>query len=423
MVSLPPIGYGLVDEERILTENRSGTQRRNEFSRDRARVLHSSALRRLGAKTQVLSPSSGDFARTRLTHSLEVAQIGREMALTLGIDPDLVDMACLAHDLGHPPFGHNGEKALNDWSVDFGGFEGNAQTLRLLTRIEPKVFALDGSPLGLNLTRASLDAACKYPWAREQGVFDDGGGAMSSKFGVYEDDLTVFNWLRIGAPDRQKSIEAQVMDFADDVAYSVHDYEDAIVEGFIKLAEISQPEFRKQLITDMQLWAGSSQTVDDLDQALSRLQALPGWLVFFDGSDRAHGDLKNLTSALIGSFVSRTVDATFEEYSGLLARYRASVIVPESVKSEIAVLKGLVSSFLMSHESRRPYYERQRELLTELADALINANGRELDSYCTLAWSKAKDEKARYRVIVDQVACLTDQAAINLHARLIGGEN
>ncbi|CAB4611955.1 unannotated protein [freshwater metagenome] len=421
MVSLPPIGYGLVDEERMLIEGRSGTQRRNEFSRDRARVLHSSALRRLGAKTQVLSPASGDFARTRLTHSLEVAQIGREMALTLGIDPDLVDMACLAHDLGHPPFGHNGEKALNDWSEQFGGFEGNAQTLRLLTRIEPKVFAEDGSSFGLNLTRASLDAACKYPWSRSEAVFDDGGGARSSKFGVYEDDLPVFEWLRIGAPDRHKSIEAQVMDFADDVAYSVHDYEDAIVEGFISLDEISRPEFRKQLIADMLVWAGSAQTAAELDSALSRLQALDGWLVAFDGSDHAHGDLKNLTSALIGSFVSRTVDATVNEYSGLLTRYRANVIVPAEVESEIAVLKGLVSSFLMSHESRRPFYERQREILIELADSLLANNGKELDSYCTVAWSKATDETAKHRTIVDQVACLTDQAAINLHQRLTGG--
>ncbi len=421
MVSLPPIGYGLVDEERMLIEGRSGTQRRNEFSRDRARVLHSSALRRLGAKTQVLSPASGDFARTRLTHSLEVAQIGREMALTLGIDPDLVDMACLAHDLGHPPFGHNGEKALNDWSEQFGGFEGNAQTLRLLTRIEPKVFAEDGSSFGLNLTRASLDAACKYPWSRSEAVFDDGGGARSSKFGVYEDDLPVFEWLRIGAPDRHKSIEAQVMDFADDVAYSVHDYEDAIVEGFISLDEISRPEFRKQLIADMLVWAGSAQTAAELDSALFRLQALDGWLVAFDGSDHAHGDLKNLTSALIGSFVSRTVDATVNEYSGLLTRYRANVIVPAEVESEIAVLKGLVSSFLMSHESRRPFYERQREILIELADSLLANNGKELDSYCTVAWSKATDETAKHRTIVDQVACLTDQAAINLHQRLTGG--
>lgn len=422
VVSLPPKGYGLVDEERLLTEVRSGTQRRNEFSRDRARVLHSSALRRLGAKTQVLSPSSGDFARTRLTHSLEVAQIGREMALTLGIDPDLVDMACLAHDLGHPPFGHNGEKALNDWSDSFGGFEGNAQTLRLLTRIEPKVFSSDGKPLGLNLTRAALDAACKYPWSRQNSVFDDGAGARSSKFGVYEDDLPVFNWLREGAPARQKSMEAQVMDFADDVAYSVHDYEDAIVEGFIKLEEISDAHHRNQLLNDILEWAGSSQTVEELDQALDRLQNLVEWLTSFDGTDRAHGDLKNLTSALIGSFVSRSVDATAAAHTGLLTRFKANLVVPSDVRSEIAVLKGLVSSFLMSHESRREYYERQRVLLTELANLLLAQNGESLDSYCRLAWANAKTDLEKHRVIVDQVACLTDQGAINLHKLLSGGE-
>src|SRR5699024_900834 len=176
-----PPGYSPADLERFAPEPPK-SQARTPFQRDRARVLHSSALRRLGAKTQVLGAGSDDFVRTRLTHSLEVAQVGRDIGLELGCDPDIVDAACLSHDLGHPPFGHNGEKVLDAIAEDFGGFEGNAQTLRLLTRLEPKLIAAD-RPYGLNLTRASVDAAIKYPWARGQGP-----DPASPKFGAYTDD-------------------------------------------------------------------------------------------------------------------------------------------------------------------------------------------------------------------------------------------
>ena len=143
-----PAPYHSRDIERFFAEPPK-SQARTPFQRDRARVLHSSALRRLGAKTQVLGAGSNDFSRTRLTHSLEVAQVGRDIAHELGCDPDIVDAACLSHDLGHPPFGHNGERVLNELARDIGGFEGNAQTLRLLARLEPKVLGGEKS-YGLN---------------------------------------------------------------------------------------------------------------------------------------------------------------------------------------------------------------------------------------------------------------------------------
>ncbi|MFT4228945.1 MAG: deoxyguanosinetriphosphate triphosphohydrolase, partial [Microbacterium sp.] len=232
-----PLGYEPRDTDRFHPEEHRS--QRDDFARDRARVLHSAALRRLAAKTQVLSPASpADFARNRLTHSLEVAQVGRELATALGLSPDVVDTACLSHDLGHPPFGHNGERALNDWAEDIGGFEGNAQSLRILTRLEPKVLDAAGRSRGLNLTRASLDATCKYPWAADRPLPDATGRL---KFGVYRDDEPVFGWLREGAPGRVRCIEAEAMDLADDIAYSVHDFEDAIVNGYLDPAQLTDP--------------------------------------------------------------------------------------------------------------------------------------------------------------------------------------
>ena len=412
-------GYQESDIERFVPEDRTGSIKRGEFARDRARVLHSSALRRLGAKTQVLSPSNGDFARTRLTHSLEVAQVGREMAQELGIDPDVVDTACLAHDLGHPPFGHNGESALNDWSKDFGGFEGNAQTLRLLSRIEPKVFDSDSQSRGLNLTRATLDASCKYPWGRESGKAETGGD-YSVKFGFYQDDKEVFEFLRTGATPLQKCIEAEVMDFADDVAYSVHDFEDAVVSGYVDLAQLNESGSDAVLLQKIAQWDGSELSLGDFESALSRLRSNSYWLTSHSGEMSDQATLKNLTSALIGSFVRRTTDQTeLANASEHLVRYQGALVAPSEVRAEIAVLKGIVSAYLMTDSKRQPYYQWQRAILTELADALLAANGKHLDTYCSSAWQKASTDEQKHRVIVDQVASLTDVSALSLHHELV----
>jgi dGTPase len=208
----------------------------------------------LSDKTQVLGPSSNDFIRNRLTHTLEVAQVGRELGKSLGCDPDVVDGACLAHDLGHPPFGHNGERALAEIAKDIGGFEGNAQTLRILTRLEAKVFSPVGVPAGLNLTRASLDASVKYPWGYDNRP--DVEGKPTRKFGVYADDVEVFEWLRQDAPEGKKCMESQVMDLADDISYSVHDVEDAIAGGTLDLAKLRADEERERVVELAQQWYG-----------------------------------------------------------------------------------------------------------------------------------------------------------------------
>jgi len=408
-------GYSDEDRERFVEQPSSSMVRRGEFARDRARVLHSAAFRRLSAKTQVLSPTSGAFARTRLTHSLEVAQVGRELANAIGVDPDLVDMACLAHDLGHPPFGHNGESALNLWAADIGGFEGNAQTFRILTRLETKIYDEAGMSRGLNLTRASLDAATKYPWQLPEA--SQYGNQV--KFGVYGDDLDVFFWMRSTAPAGAKSVEAQIMDFADDVAYSVHDFEDAIVEGFIDPEVISDPSAHEQLIEEIGKWSGGMLAQIQLEEAFENLRRHSNWLSSFDGSPRDLARLKNLTSDLVGSFVSRTTNAILENASkSSLTRYRAGVIVPSKVRSEIAVLKGIVAATVMTTSDRQPYYERQRELLVELADSLLSSGREHLDAVAAEAWDAAADESGKRRVVVDQVASLTDPSAIALHKRL-----
>ena len=303
-----PSGYRPQDAERFVHEQAKNPQR-TPFERDRARVLHSSALRRLGAKTQVLGPSADDFVRTRLTHSLEVAQVGRALGQALGCDPDVVDAACLSHDLGHPPYGHNGEKALNVVARQIGGFEGNAQTFRILTRLEPKTLDGGGRPVGVNLTRASLDAVAKYPWLKGRGP---GGpsGRSARKYSAYDDDAEIFAWMRQGAPEGRRCIEAQIMDLSDDVGYSVHDVEDAIALGRMDPACLTDAREVDELLEATRAWYGTELSADALGAAFDRLSGQSFWIRSYNGSAADAAHLKNLTSEIIGRFVSAVATAT-----------------------------------------------------------------------------------------------------------------
>ncbi len=413
-------GYDVWDMARWVPEPPKSSYR-SDFERDRARILHSAALRRLAAKTQVISPGDDDFIRNRLTHSLEVAQVGREFGRSLGCDPDVVDAACLSHDLGHPPFGHNGEQALNEAASDIGGFEGNAQTLRLLTRLEPKKITEDGAPAGLNLTRATLDAATKYPWRKADAPVKS-DGKPTRKFGVYDDDAAVFAWFRKGIDTQRQSMEAQVMDLADDISYCVHDVEDGIVSGMFQLGWLTNPDQRARAIATTQQWYLSDTDADVIDAALARLEATPTWVASADGARHAHAALKDMTSQLIGRFSTAAFEATRDAYGNdPLTRHRADVIIPESTAIEIATMKGLAAHYVLSSKRRQPLYEAQREVLLELVEFLLATDHQYLEPMYAQDWLDASDDAGKKRAVIDQIASLTDHSALMWHGTLVRG--
>ena len=401
-------GYSAFDRARFLDEpaKRGG---RTEFARDRARIIHSFALRRLAAKTQVAVPWATDFPRTRLSHSLECAQVGRELGAALGADPDLMEGACLAHDIGHPPFGHNGEEALNQIADSCGGFEGNAQSLRLLIRLEAKTVLPDGKSIGLNLTRASLDAATKYPWSRVKDA---------KKFGVYEDDLEIFNWYRTGIESGKTSMEAQIMDWSDDVAYSVHDLEDSLVSGQVKLDQLNI-DLPKLFTVAKQMYLADI-TEAEMQIALSSLQKLSCWPRYYDGTHRSLARLKDLASQLIGRFAQAAEVATQEKYGdGDLTRYSANLVVPRAQRVEVALLKSMAGHYVINADDSQIRYADQQKLLTELVEAILESAPATLEGFFLQDWQQAQTDQQRLRVVIDQVASLTDPGAVALHNRLI----
>jgi dGTPase len=411
-------GYLAADIERRATEPAKSAAlpmaahatSRTEFGRDRARILHSGSFRRLAGKTQVVSPGEGVVPRTRLTHSLEVAQIARDIGAGIGCDADLVDLAGLAHDIGHPPFGHNGEAALNEIASGIGGFEANAQNLRLLTRLEPKVISPNGECCGLNLTRASLDAVIKYPWPRP---------ASGGKFGVYDDDRQVFDWVRAVDTDA-KCLEAQVMDWADDVAYSVHDVEDGVVAGRIDLVRLAGSADERMAVAEAAARSYSRESAANLSAVLADLLALPAVTerIGLPPGMRAAAALKQLTSELTGRFVTGAVAGTRESAGpAALTRYDADLVVPRVLRAEVAVLKAIAFHYVMNDPHHQASKRRQQEILAELVAALAARGESALDPLFVGFYRDAVGDTARLRVVIDQVALLTDAEAVAWHAR------
>ena len=405
--------YNADDTKRRTAEGPKGAQlapdSRGAFARDRARVLHSAALRRLADKTQVVGPRDGDTPRTRLTHSLEVAQISRGIGEGLGLNPDLCEMAGLTHDIGHPPYGHNGEVALNEVAPD--GFEGNAQTLRILSRLEPKVL-IDDHSYGLNLTRASLDAAVKYPVTRT-----NPDGTLNRKYSAYDEDAAVLAWAREGHTDDMPPMEAQVMDFSDDIAYSVHDVEDGIVSGRVSLQVLW--DFVELAALAEKGAAAFGGDADSLVDAADRLRALPAIAAAadFDYTLSSWVRLKGLTSQLVGRYIGGVTKATLEGNaagagiagaSGVMGRQHGRLIVPPDVEAEVRLLKTVAVLYVMDVPAHLARQDRQRDRIYRVHEYLRAGAPGTLDTMFR-AWFEAADTDAeRERVIIDQIASMTE---------------
>lgn len=397
----------------------SAVDTRSAFARDRARVLHSAALRRLADKTQVVGPNDGDTPRTRLTHSLEVAQIARGIGAGLDLDPDLCDLAGLCHDIGHPPYGHNGENALNEVAEACGGFEGNAQTLRILTRLEPKIVSEEGESFGLNLSRAALDAACKYPWAKT-----NADGSVNKKYSAYDEDAEILAWIRQGHEDLRPPIEAQVMDFSDDIAYSVHDVEDGIVSGRIDL-KVLWDLVELAALADKGAAAFGGSPAELIEGAAS-LRELPvvAAAADFDFSLRSYAALKAMTSELVGRYVGSTIESTKKTHAGIdVGRMHGDLIIPETAASEVKLLKTLAVLYVMDDPGHLARQNRQRDRIFRVFDYLVLGAPGSLDPMYRQWFIEANSESEQIRVIVDQIASMTESRLERLarHAADISG--
>ena len=405
--------YAARDRERWVAEDPAQKRSdRDDFARDRARLLHSAALRRLSAKTQVVAPSSDDFVRNRLTHSLEVAQIGRELGGALGCSADVVDTACLAHDLGHPPFGHNGESALDTLAARIGGFEGNAQTLRILTRLEAKRTHADGRPAGLNLTRASLDAATKYPWRRGDGPEPDDEVRRCTRTTSTSSPGSATAPRPADAPSRPRSWTGPTTSRTRCTTSRTRSPPDGSTRGRLRdAADVDAVLAVAARVYDPDLEA------DALGAALERVLASGAVPTGHDGSRRALAALKDMTSRLIGRFAVAVESATREACGdGPLVRHEATLVVPAEARAETVVLKAVAAHYVMHAAERVALYEAQREVVAELV-AAYRSDPTRLDPDLLVDHAAAPDDAAALRVVVDQVASLTDVRALELHRR------
>jgi dGTPase len=406
--------------------------RRSAGRRDRDRILYSSAFRRLSGITQVVSATDRYPIHNRLTHTLEVAQIGRslaekllragideeEMAALGGLDPDVVEAACLAHDLGHPPFGHVAEEELDQLATEHrvsDGFEGNAQTFRILTRLAVRYRHVDG----LNLTRATLCAVLKYPWLR------GADGDRAKKWGVYASEKSEFDFARklLSASGKARSLEAELMDWADDVAYAVHDVEDFYRAGLIPLDKVSTDEIERQRLVAAELERNAKLAAygaDNLAQAFDGLMGIAPIFEPYRGSAEGRARLRSFTSALVDRYVkavSLSPDADGTQKPVLL--------IAQDARMEVAMLKGLTWQYVI--ESRALITQRYgqkrlvRSLFQTLCEAGASQSGRRIfPEFYREALGQSPDDATVVRTVIDRISSMTEPQVVALQHRLAG---
>lgn len=349
---------------------------RSEFQRDRDRIVHSIAFRRLRHKTQVFVAPDGDHYRVRLTHSLEVAQIGRVIARALGLDEDLTEALCLAHDIGHPPFGHAGEDALNAALERHGGFDHNAQSLRTLMRIESPYCEHDG----LNLSWEVLEGLAKH-----NGPVGKVNWALAELDAAYPLDLRTW-----------PSLEAQVAAIADDIAYDNHDIDDGLRAGFLELDELLSLDFVAEQ------WRAIER----------RFPAAP--------LDRR---LRELVRSQIGWMVNDVIAETASRAEGMdsadavRAAGRATCAFSSDLAAQERTLKRFMYDRLYHHPQQLQTAERARQVTAELYAAFAQD-----PALMEAGWASRlpADEPQRSRHFADYIAGMTDRFAISSHAAIYG---
>lgn len=437
-----PAGYTQHDAERR-HHQLDPDDYRSRFGRDYDRLVHTSAFRRLQGKTQVVSPGEADFFRTRLTHSIEVAQVARRIGELLGADPDLCEASAILHDLGHPPFGHVGEEELNAaidraataWGLPpdtVGGFNGNAQSFRLAV----KSLSQSSQFAGLDLTRAVLDGAVKYPYARNQ----LGPPASDSHWCFFPTEAIDATWVRDGVPaarEFKKSMEAQIVDWADDVAYSIHDVEDWYRAGFMPLELLAQSgafraDFAKRVAPGLASRTFSATQIEQEVIALFSGPIFAGIQRGYDGSAEVKKGIRGMRKGLFTKFTEVSKDIA----SAPAHRHDNDLKVDPLVRLQNRILKQLLWEFVIGHPRMATHQMGQARVVRELFEIHVNAVAfdpvagaidakrakleifpPDLREQLRAASTTAPE---MLRLVADRVSGMTDDYAVRLHARLTG---